>query len=423
MRCVPEELVAKSPKNRQRRSLSPRQAVLKVVKQLHNANYEALLAGGCVRDMLLRQNPHDYDVATNATPEAVTQLFPRTLTVGAQFGVVVVLLGARQVEVATFRSESVYTDGRRPDNVVFTDARHDAERRDFTINGMFFDPLGEQVIDYVGGQADLAAGIVRAIGSADERFAEDHLRMLRAVRFACRLGFEIAEDTWQAVRKHAPKISRISRERIAGELERILADPNRSRGVRLAIDSGLLRHILPRVTQQQLECGLAVLTQLPQRVSYALALAALLVECEAAEVSTICRDLRSSNELRKHTTWLVENRPVLLDTIPLSRGRLKRWLSRPLFDSLLQLIKAWLRSNGQPETVLRKLRLQIHELGDEPISPPRLLDGHALIHLGATSGPVVGQLIEELYLAQLENEVTTKEQARAWARDWLGRHN
>ncbi|MCP4713124.1 MAG: CCA tRNA nucleotidyltransferase, partial [Planctomycetes bacterium] len=205
--------------------ISPRQAAQNVIKQLRRQGYQALLAGGCVRDMLLGHLPKDYDVATNATPDTVAEMFPRTLTIGAQFGVVVVLNGSRQIEVATFRSDLSYSDGRRPDKIVYTDARTDAERRDFTINGMFYDPIDKKVIDYVAGQKDLKKQVIRAIGDPIARFNEDHLRMLRAIRFACRLNFSIEPATWKAIIKLAPKIKRVSPERISGELENILVDP------------------------------------------------------------------------------------------------------------------------------------------------------------------------------------------------------
>ena len=397
--------------------------MLDVVGCLRENGYEALLAGGCVRDMLLGKKPNDYDVATNATPETVTKLFKRTLTVGAQFGVVVVLLEGRQVEVATFRSDQSYQDGRRPEKVVFTDARHDAQRRDFTINGMFYDPLADRVIDYVGGKDDLREGVVRAIGSAERRFEEDHLRMLRAIRFAGRLDFQIEQKTFQAIRKNASKLKRISIERVAVELEYILADPHRKRGLNLAYECGLLENIFPSLGGDNLRFGIKIASALPKKCSFALALAALLINCDGKKSKRICRDLKTSNELRSQVSWLISNRQVLLDAVALSKGRLKQWLAEPLFETLLQLaiIHARLTSTGKDQ--LRTLRKQIADLGDEPLTPPRLLDGHDLIKLGAVPGPLVGQLAEELYLAQLENHVQNRRQAETWVKKWLSRHH
>jgi len=402
--------------------LPPRQVAQKVIERLHRHGCQALLAGGCVRDMLLNRRPNDYDVATNAAPETVASIFPRTLTVGAQFGVVVVLIGARQIEVATFRSDLSYTDGRRPDKIVFTDARADAQRRDFTINGMFYDPIEQKIIDYVGGQKDLKKQVIRAIGEPVARFKEDHLRMLRALRFACRLNFSIETKTWRALINHAPKLKLVSPERIAAELEHILIDPNRTRGLQLILESKLSRQVFPSLNHKKLLSGIDVIRHLPQRCSFALALAALLSEFNPNDVAKTCRHLRTSNDLRKQTRWLVENCEPLLKSIPLNRGPLKKWLNEPLFEPLVQLTRCRLKARQLPDSPLRQLHRQIKELGDEPITPPRLLDGHELIRLGAQPGPMVGQLVEELYLAQLENHVNNKSDAQKWTQKWLQKH-
>ena len=398
------------------------QAVLKVVRTLRASRYEVLLAGGCVRDKLLGKTPKDYDIATNAVPEEVSRLFRRTITVGARFGVVVVLTGGRQIEVATFRSDTSYKDGRRPEKVVFTDARHDAERRDFTINGMFYDPVSDKVIDYVGGKKDLQKKNIRAIGNPNERFAEDHLRMLRAIRFAARLDFKINRATWQAIREHSVMIQKISAERIAAELEQILTDPNRAHGIQLVSDSGLLQFILPKISAEQLTVGMSVVAQLAQRCSFALALTALLTDCTVEQVDYTCRRLKSSNQLRQHIKWLHAHRGKILDAVPLTKGQLKLWLANSLFEPLLQLNRSYLKATGQSDTKLRRLRRQVNELGSEAIAPPRLLNGHDLIRLGASAGPIVGRLVEELYLAQLENEVKTTDEAYTWVKRWLERH-
>lgn len=393
--------------------------VMRVVRRLHKAGYQALLAGGCVRDMLLGREASDYDVATNAVPEVITGLFSRTLTIGAQFGVVVVLVGDSQVEVATFRSDVSYEDGRRPDAVVYTDAEHDAQRRDFTINGMFYDPIAQEVIDYVHGRVDLKDGIIRAIGAPDERFAEDHLRMLRAVRFSCRLGFQIEPDTWAAIVKYADQIGRISAERITIELEKILTESNRCAGIQMANDSGLLPLIFRNVRPEQFEIGLKVMAYLPPYCTFNLALAALLVDCEGAVVEALCRKLKTSNGVRKQARWLVEHRQEFYDAIPLSKGRLKLWLAEPLFEPLVQLIRAFLGTAGPSDGRLAELERQIEALGAEPISPPRFLDGHALIALGASAGPMIGKLADAVYLAQLNGEVQSIDEARAWVKRWL----
>jgi poly(A) polymerase len=243
-----------------------KQAAIEVIRRLQANGFQALLAGGCVRDMLLGRPPKDYDVATDARPDTVVRLFQRTLKVGAKFGVVIVLLHGRQVEVATFRCDTTYSDGRHPDQVVFADAEHDASRRDFTINGMFYDPVNERVIDYVEGRRDLDRRIIRTIGNADERFGEDYLRLLRAIRFATQLSFAIEPETFAAIQRNAPAITRISGERIATELEAILAHPNRALGVSRLFESGLADAIFPGLPSGHAERAVAVLGPLRRRV-------------------------------------------------------------------------------------------------------------------------------------------------------------
>jgi poly(A) polymerase len=222
-----------------------------VIQTLKAAGHLALLAGGCVRDSLLGKTAKDYDVATSARPEEVIRLFPGALTVGAHFGVVIVRQGGHHFEVATFRTDGSYSDGRRPDTVTFATAKEDAQRRDFTANGLFLDPLTGEIIDYVGGLADLEARVLRAIGDAHQRFAEDHLRLLRAVRFATVLGFEVEPQTWKAVREMAPRIQAVSAERIRDELTKIFVHRNRLRGFDLLVESGLMEAVLPEILALQ----------------------------------------------------------------------------------------------------------------------------------------------------------------------------
>jgi poly(A) polymerase len=227
------------------RPLSPKEAAEWIVRRLRKEGFEALLAGGCVRDMLRGREPKDYDVATSARPEELLRLFRRTLKVGVQFGVVMVGDAGPWIEVATFRSDVHYSDGRHPDRVVFSTAQQDAQRRDFTVNGLFYDPARQEVIDYVGGQADLQRRVLRAIGQPSERFAEDHLRLLRAVRFAAVLDFAIERRTWQAVVEHAALLRKVSRERVLEELGRMLSSAGRAVGMRLLSESGLLAYAVP----------------------------------------------------------------------------------------------------------------------------------------------------------------------------------
>ncbi len=391
---------------------------LKVVNRLRQNCHEAILAGGCVRDMLLGTEPSDYDVATNAVPDEVARIFKRTLMVGAQFGVAIVLLEGRQIEVATFRSDDIYHDGRRPERVVFTDAEHDAQRRDFTINGMFYDTAAEKVIDYVGGQADLQKRVIRAIGNAEERFGEDHLRMLRAVRFGSRLDFAIEPDTLSAIKKHAAKIQNISAERIAVELEKIIVHPNRISGIKLVLETDLLKYIAPDISEQQWRQGLEVVAKLPEQISVELAWSALLSALLPGQADEFCLRLKSSNILRNNLAFLLKNHNKLPQSIPLRRSQLKRYLVEPMFPNLIELCRGELLSRQESLGPLGILERQIVELGDEPLAPPPLLDGHQIMQLGIEPGPQLGKIVEQLYTAQLENEIKSPEQAIQWINDY-----
>ena len=401
--------------------MTKRQAAIKVIKRLHRNGFQALLAGGCVRDRLLGRRANDYDVATDARPPQVIKLFRRTLKVGAKFGVVIVLLEDRQVEVATFRTEADYADGRHPGSVAFAGAAEDAGRRDFTINGMFYDPLRQEVIDYVHGQADLKRRIVRTIGAPAERFAEDYLRMLRAIRFSTQLGFAIEPATWSAVRRHARKITKISGERIAIELEGILAHPNRADGASMFIESGLAKAIFPGLAGEQARLATAVLRHLPKRVDFPLALAAFFAGGETEFAIERCKLLKLSRNQNKHIKSLLSGRGKLLDE-QMSLAELKKLLAQPYFGDLYDLQKAIQKAKGQSVTALIRLKKRIKALGDVDLQPKPLLNGHDLIRLGATPGPALGQLAEELYIAQLEGTLQTPQQAKEWARHWLQKH-
>jgi len=340
-----------------------KRAAIKIVRRLRRNGYQALLAGGCVRDTLLGRVANDYDVATDAAPAEVTKLFRRTLKVGAKFGVVIVLLEGRQVEVATFRTETGYTDGRHPTTVKFADAREDASRRDFTINGMFYDPVEQKVIDYVNGRADLKKQVVRTIGKAQQRFGEDFLRMLRAVRFATQLNFAIEPRTYSAICAGAKNITKISGERIAAELEALLVNPNRSAGASLLLETGLAKAIF----------------------------------------------------------FLLSNRGRLLDE-KMSLAQLKMILAEPYFWDLYELQRSIQKAVTESLGPLIKLKRRIKALGDVELKPKPLLNGHELIRLGAVPGPALGQLAEEMYIAQLEGILQTKPQAKKWAQNWLKKH-
>ncbi len=393
-----------------------RQAAMKVIEILHEAGFQGLWAGGCVRDMLMGVEPQDYDIATDAYPEQVGKLFRRTLMVGAQFGVVVVLIGNVQIEVATFRSEGGYADGRRPDSIEFTDAKEDALRRDFTINGMFYDPIADEVLDYVGGRHDLEGRVIRAIGDAEARFGEDHLRMLRAVRFAARLGYVIESKTWQAICKHRMRISMISAERVAMELEKILVHESRHTGMRLLADCGLMKYIFPWCSPECHEEGIELLKYIRGEVDLGLGLAMILIAEEVEDVGQICRELKLSNDVRKKGHWLAAGMAKLAGDMPLSKGRLKRWLANEWFGDLRRLMRARNEQLGESNEAMDRLAEQIEELGDEEITPVPILNGNDLMALGIKPGPGLGAMFDKVYLAQLEGEIVDKGQAEEMVR-------
>jgi poly(A) polymerase len=427
-----------------------REEALHVLRALKKAGYTALLAGGSVRDRLLGREPLDYDVATSATPAEVMGMFPRVKPVGVKYGVVLVLVGENAVEVATFRRDSVYGDGRRPDSVAFSvDPAEDAQRRDFTINGLFLDPDTDEVLDFVGGREDLDRGIVRAIGIPEERFAEDRLRMLRAVRFSCALGFDIADTTFVAIGGLAPLISSVSGERIRDELLKILTGPEPGRGLRLLQESGLLAGILPEIAAM---VGVAqpeqfhpegdvfthtclVLDHLraPRPI---LALAALLhdvgkpptfvvkerirfdrhpqVGAEMAEV--ICRRLRMSRRETEEVCELVHDHLKFMSIKDMREARLRRFLTTELAEDHLELHRAdCLGCHRKLSNYEFALERRAEFLASPPPRQP-LLSGKDLIELGLTPGPLFAEILTEVEDQRLEGHLMTREQALQWVR-------
>jgi len=404
--------------------MTNKQAAIKIIRRLRRNGFEALLAGGCVRDMLLGKRAKDYDVATDAQPKDVIGLFRRTLKVGAKFGVIIVLVADRQVEVVTFRTEADYADGRHPGAVEFANAVEDASRRDFTINGMFYDPLQKEVKDYVDGQADLRAKIVRTIGRPAERFSEDYLRMLRAVRFSTQLGFAIEPLTWSAICSNATNIAQISGERISIELEGILVNPNRAAGASMLFDSGLADTVFPGLSSKHRKTAIEVLGRLRKKVDFALALTCFFAGCQTEFAIEKCRVLKLSRSQTKHIKFLLANRGKLLDE-RMSLAGLKKILAEPYFWDLYELQRAIQKAEGsgrESTAPLVNLRKRIKALGDIELRPKPLLNGHDLIRLGAVPGPGLGQLKEELYIAQLEGKLQRPQQAREWAQKWLQKH-
>ena len=384
-----------------------REFAVDVIRTLREAGHEALLAGGCVRDELLGVEPNDYDIATSARPEQVRQLFRRTVAVGAAFGVVEVLGPHRLiVQVATFRSDGAYIDGRRPESVVFCSAEEDAQRRDFTINGMFFDPLDERLIDHVGGKADLQARILRAIGDAEARFREDRLRILRAVRMAARFDLEIDPATSAAIARMAPQLNDgVSAERIADEFRKMLVDPHRARALRLFMDLGLAAVVLPELGAKH---GLAVVERLGETTSFPLAFAALLHPVGRRIAGEISLRLKLSSEERERIEWLVENHRILADSRAMRPARLKPLLVHPGIDDLMAMHRAEGRDLDALEHAVA-LRRSWDEAGE--LNPAPLLTGNDLLALGLPQGPMYKILLQRVRDAQLDGEIATHEEA------------
>lgn len=439
--------------------MSKRDFAIAVVRQLREAGFQALWAGGCVRDELLGLIPKDYDVATDARPEEVRRLFRRTVAVGVSFGVVRVLgpsvAGTSlEVEVATFRSDVSYSDGRHPDAVVFATPQEDAQRRDFTINGMFFDPLENRLIDYVGGQEDLRARILRAIGDPQARFAEDKLRMLRAVRLATRFQLTIEGHTASAIQTMAPQITVVSAERIADELRKLLTDPHRAAGVNLLHDLGLLLPLLPELlpmkglpqgppsapTGDLWDHVLRVLELLGPVVSFPLALSALLHDVGKPRcvgrgpdrytfhyhehigrrlADEICLRLKLSNAERERVVWLVEKHQYLCDAPRMKPSKLKPLLAHPGIDELLALHRADALASGKSIDHVTFCEQRLRQWSPTDLNPAPLLTGHDLEQLGLKPGPLFKRLLDAVREAQLEGTATTRDQALALVRRLL----
>jgi len=396
-----------------RRPLTLEDAGMAIVLRLRQYGHEAFWAGGCVRDKLLKSEPVDIDVATDAPPEVIVKLFSRTRKVGAQFGVVLVRQGEYWIETATFRTDVDYQDGRRPERVVFTTAEEDAKRRDFTINGLFYDPIDDRVIDYVGGQDDLEARVIRAIGDPAERFTEDHLRMLRAVRFATRLGFRIDGLTADAIHQHAGKITRISPERIREELDKMFAYPSRAQSLEKMAELSLLKHLWPGADwpTDRIERAVRVLAALPEDADFTLSLAALLIENSPADADHVGVNLRCSNVQIDHMRWLLANCDRLDEVESLSLAAFKKLIAHDRFDDLLALHGAVLKSKGRSFDANDTARQRRDSIPANEVAPPPFVTGLDLIELGLEPGPRFKAILDELYDAQLNNELTIREQA------------
>ena len=432
------------------KTLLMEQTAREICSRLRGSGHIAYFAGGCVRDMVRGCAPKDIDIVTDARPEQVQKIFLRTHAVGAHFGVIIVVENEFQFEVATFRSDDAYLDGRRPATVHFSSPEEDAQRRDFTVNGMFFDPENNTVIDFVGGRADLEAKLIRAIGQPAQRFSEDRLRLLRAVRFATTLDFQIEQKTWDALVANAPAITQISAERIRDELVRIFLSPHRLRGWDLLDASGLLRAIIPEIESMKgcaqppqfhpegdvFQHTRLMLELLPEKVSLPLVFSVLLHDVAkpptasvdetgrirfnahdrvgAEMTEQIMERLRFSRAEIDATVEMVRQHMVFKDVPRMRVAKLKRFMARPTFEEELELHRVDCASSHAMLDNYDFLVRKKEEFANQPIIPPPLVTGDDLVALGMKPGPKFGEILEAVETRQLEGTLKSREEALDW---------
>jgi len=429
-----------------------KQNALEIVKTLQEHGYKAFFAGGCVRDMIMGKESEDYDIATSALPEDIMKLFERTIPVGVQFGVVIVVKEGHNFEVATFRTEGSYTDGRHPDYVAFSTPEADVKRRDFTINGLLYDPVKNEILDYVGGQEDISKGIIRTIGNPAERFTEDKLRMIRAARFACRFNFPIHEDTRRAIIQLAQNIHVVSAERIREELEKILTGTNPHIGIKLLDELCLLEEILPEVSSMKgvrqpenfhpegdvfvhtLLC-LSKLAPVPEqgmeRPSWTFAMGILLhdigktITFEESDrirfnlhekvgadmTAKICDRLKTSNAEKDRIVWLVLKHLYFKDAQKMRLSKLKRLLAEEGYPELAELCRIDALASSGDLSDYHYCQEMFSKLSHEEVKPKPLITGHDLIDMGLKPGPVFKDILTKIEDEQLEGNLNTKEAA------------
>jgi poly(A) polymerase len=430
---------------------APRDSANSLARRLREAGHEAYFVGGCVRDLFLGREPYDYDIVTSARPEEVRQLFPVTIPIGVSFGIVLIVEGGKSYEVATYRTETGYLDGRRPSQVSFSSAQEDVGRRDFTVNGLLMDPETDHILDYVGGLADIERRIIRTIGSPGRRFAEDHLRMLRAIRFAANLGFEMDRATFAAVQENAPFIGRISAERIREELTKLLNRPGACRGMEMLCDSGLLRELLPEVEAMRgveqppafhpegdvWKHTLQMLDALHQgtgdEADHRLAWAVLLHDVGKAVTrsedengvhfyghvqkggqiaESMMRRLKFSGADLELVLALIHHHMRFMHVQDMRPNTLKRFLRLPAFDLHLALHRLdCLGSHGMLNHY-EFCRDALARLPKEELHPPRLVSGHDLMAMGFSAGPLFKEILLSVEDAQLNGEISDAADAR-----------
>ena len=432
---------------------SNKAAAIDIIGKLQEKGHIAYLAGGCVREMLRGETPKDYDIATSALPQEITSIFTKTREVGVHFGVVIVIVNNQAFDVATFRNDGSYKDGRHPEEVTFSTPQDDTARRDFTVNGIFFDPISEKYIDFVEGKSDIDKKVIRAIGEPNLRFQEDHLRLLRAIRFAARFDYEIEAETWNSIKSNASGISKISKERIRDELTKILLNENRVLGFDLLVESGLMEHIIPEILQLK-GCEQPpqfhpegdvfvhtrlMLSLLKDAPSIELVLSVLLHDIgkpatysfdeEAdrirfnghdklgAEMSEqILRDLKFSNSIIEDVVQMVANHMTFKDVQKMRQSKLKRFMSRSTFSDEIELHRVDCLGSWGGLDNYDFLNKKMVEFANEPIIPQPLLTGKDLIELGWSPGPDLGQTLNSVQDMQLEGKLNSKDEALDWGK-------
>ena len=425
------------------------EGALEISGKLHQLGFEAYFAGGVVRDLLLGREISDIDIATSALPDEIERLFPCTIPIGKQFGVVAVVWNSTHYEVTTFRKESGYLDGRHPTEVHFGDPHQDALRRDFTVNALFLNPLTEEIIDNVGGRKDLEDRLIRTVGPAASRFEEDKLRILRALRFACQLGFEIEADTYRQVKQHAHQLTQVSWERIRDEILKILTGPEPARGLELLLESGILTVILPEVATMRGVPQPAefhpegdvfehtrLIFELSNGLNETLALGALLhdvgkpptfavkerirfdghVKVGAEMADEICRRLRLSKEHIEEVVDLVKNHLRFMHVQEMRESTLKRFLRKKNFDQHLELHRLDCLASHKDLSSYRFCQTKLAELSRRTMRPDPLINGDDLIELGLKPGPVFSEILNAVEDLQLEGGLSVKQEALDWVR-------
>ncbi|HCW32823.1 MAG: polynucleotide adenylyltransferase/metal dependent phosphohydrolase [Candidatus Peregrinibacteria bacterium GW2011_GWE2_39_6] len=424
---------------------------LKLVKILQKAGFETYLAGGCVRDMLLKKDPLDYDIATSAKPDEIEKLLDKTIPIGKKFGVILATENNHHFQIATFRSDSGYSDGRRPNAVTFTNAEEDAKRRDFTVNGLFYDPLTKKIYDYVEGQKDLEAHLIRFIGDPHQRILEDHLRILRAIRFKNTLHFQYHPDTYQALTKHANLANKVSGERMRDELNKMLYSEYALDALEDLLETGVLEEILPEVYAMKgvaqpyeyhhegdvWEHAKRTLDSVSKYASLNLRWAAFLhdvgkpetfklkerirfdhhAETSAKMAKQILRRLKFQNRDLQHILWLIEHHMMLPELLKMPLGRQRHWFLLPHFKDLLALFEADISGTdpARYELYTKLLELYTETLKRIPKIPKPLLSGHEIMDiLELKPGEKIGKIAQQLREKQLTHELNTKKQAKKW---------